>query len=464
MSGFDFDLFVIGGGSGGVRAGRVAASMGKRVGIAEEYRFGGTCVIRGCVPKKLFVYASQFAEHFEDAAGYGWTVGEASFDWARFITAKDREIARLEGLYRKGLENNGATIFATRAVLEGPHAVRLVSEDRVVTAERILIATGGAPRLPHDIDGHQFCISSNEIFHLDKQPDSIVIEGGGYIGVEFACILAGLGTAVTMVVRGDDILRGFDDDIRAALNREMSAKGIRILCGTRMTRVGKRVDGGLHVTLSDGSVIDADQVMRAIGRMPNTAGLGLEKAGVETGEGGEIVVDAYSRSNVPHILAVGDVTDRVQLTPVAIHESMCLIETEFRGNPVSPDYAMIPTAVFSQPEIGTVGMTEAAAAREFGELKVFFTQFRPMRHTLSGRDEKMTMKIVVDAPTDRVLGVHILGPDAGEMVQALAIALKMGARKADFDATMALHPSAAEELVTLYKPSWRVSGGMRMKD
>lgn len=462
MSEYDFDLFVIGGGSGGVRAGRVAASMGKRVGIAEEYRFGGTCVIRGCVPKKLFVYASQFSEAFEDAAGFGWDVGEARFDWARFIAAKDKEITRLEGLYRRGLENNGAKIFDSRAELAGPHEVRIVGENRIVKAERILIATGGAPRDSHDIEGGQFCITSNEIFHLERQPRRIVIEGGGYIGVEFACILAGLGTEVTMVVRGEEILRGFDDDIRAALNAEMAKKGIRILCGRHLVRVGRREDGSLHAALSDGSVVDADEVMRAVGRVPNTKGLGLDKAGVETKPNGAIAVDAHSRTNVSHILAVGDVTDRVQLTPVAIHEAMCLIETEYRNNPTSTDYDMIPTAVFSQPELGTVGMSEARAGREYGELKVFFTQFRPMKHTLSGREERMTMKIVVDAPTDRVLGVHILGPDAGEMAQTLAIALKMGATKADFDATMALHPSAAEELVTLYKPSWRVSNGMRM--
>jgi glutathione reductase (NADPH) len=462
MAKHDFDLFVIGGGSGGVRAGRVAAQLGKRVAIAEEYRFGGTCVIRGCVPKKLFVYASSFAEHFRDAAGYGWTVGETRFDWAKFKAQRDREVARLEGLYRKGLENNGATIFESRAVLEGSNAVRVLAQDKVYTADRILIATGGTPRSDYHAEGVEHCISSNDVFELDEQPESIVIEGGGYIGVEFACIFAGLGTKVTLVIRGEEILRGFDDDIRAALHGEMERKGITIRTHTRLAKVEKGARGQRTATLSDGSVIEASQVLLAVGRMPNTAGLGLENAGVETGMDGHVMVDAWSRSNVASILAVGDVTNRVQLTPVAIHEAMCLIETEFKNNPTRPDHEMIPTAVFSQPEIGTVGMTEAQAGRSHPEVTVFFTKFRPMKGTLSGNEERMIMKILVDGKSDRVLGVHILGPDAGEMAQTLAIALKMGATKKDFDRTMALHPTAAEELVTLYTPSWKLKDGERV--
>jgi len=329
----------------------------------------------------------------------------------------------------------------------------------VVSAERILIATGGAPRHLRDVEGGDLTITSNEIFHLDRQPESMVIDGAGYIGVEFACILAGLGTKVTLILRGEQILRGFDDDIRAALHNEMVRKGIDVLPHTRLTKVAGSPNGNRVVSLSNGSTLEVSQVMQAIGRLPNTEGLGLEKAGVHTGMDGSVLVDQYSRSNVPHVLAVGDVTNRVQLTPVAIHEAMCLIETEFRGNPTSPDHELIPTAVFSQPEIGTIGMTEAQAGLAYDAVTVFFTKFRPMKGTLSGSEERMVMKIIVDDASDRVVGVHILGPDAGEMIQALAIAIKMGATKADFDRTMALHPSAAEELVTLYTPSWRVKGG-----
>ena len=460
MSDFDYDLFVIGGGSGGVRAGRLAAAMGKRVGIAEEYRYGGTCVIRGCVPKKLMVYASHFPESFEDAAGFGWNVGEASFDWKKLIANKDKEIARLEGLYRKGLDTAGAEIFDTRAELTGSHEVLLVKEGRTVTAERILIATGGTPARLESLEGHELCISSNEVFHLEEQPKSIVIKGGGYIAVEFACIFAGLGTNTTLVYRGDHILRGFDHDLAFHLREEMEKKGIRIILGANIARVEAN-GASKKVTIDNGEVLDADEVMLAVGRLPNTKGLGLEKAGVVTDRIGDIRVDQYSRSSIRHILAVGDVTNRVALTPVAIHEAMCLIETEFRGNPVSPDHDLIPTAVFSSPEIGTVGMSEEAAGRQYRELEIYRAHFRPMKHTLSGRDEKMLMKIVVEAKTRKVLGVHILGPDAGEMAQVLGIALKMGATKDDFDRTMAVHPTAAEELVTMYKPSYLVKDGKR---
>lgn len=462
MTDFDYDLFVIGGGSGGVRAARLTAGLGKRVAIAEEYRYGGTCVIRGCVPKKLMVYASTFSHHFEDAAGFGWQVGETKFDWQKLIAAKDKEIARLEGLYRQGLDNNNAAIFDSRAELVGPHEVRLVAEDRVVTTERILVATGGTPNPLASLEGHELCISSNEVFHLERQPRSIVIKGGGYIAVEFACIFAGLGTETTLVYRGDHVLRGFDHDLSADLQEAMGKQGIRVILGRNFTKVEGSGDTGKRVLLDGGEELDADEVMLAVGRLPATQDLGLENAGVEIDRKGAIVVDEYSRTNQPHILAVGDVTDRVALTPVAIHEAMCLVETEFKNNPTSPDHDLIPTAVFSQPEIGTVGMPEHEAARAFDEVNVFLARFRPMKHTLSGRDEKMMMKIIVDAASDKVVGVHMFGPDSGEMAQTLGIALKSGATKADFDRTMAVHPTAAEELVTTYQPSYRLVKGERV--
>jgi glutathione reductase (NADPH) len=462
MSGFDFDLFVIGGGSGGVRAGRVAASLGKKVGIAEEYRFGGTCVIRGCVPKKLLVYASQYSEHFEDATGFGWTVGESSFDWPRLIAAKDQEIARLEGLYRKGLENNKATIFDSRAVLVDRHTVRIVRTGETLTAERIVIATGAAATMPESLDGHELGISSNEAFHLDKLPKAIAIAGGGYIAVEFANIFHGLGVETTLVYRGKEILSRFDGDLRRGLHREMEEKGIRIILEDVFARIEKNADGRLRATMLKGDVLTVDQVMFAIGRRPNTADLGLDAAGVALDDKGAVKVDAYSRTNVPGIFALGDVTDRVQLTPVAIHEAMCFIETEYRGNPTSPDHDLIPTAVFSQPEIGTVGLSEEAAAKAFEALEVYRAEFRPMKATLSGRAEKMMMKLVVNAADRKVVGAHILGHDAGEMAQLLGITLKAGCTKDDFDRTMAVHPTAAEELVTMYAPSYRIRNGERL--
>ena len=462
MPDFDYDLFVIGGGSGGVRAGRLAAAMGKRVAIAEEYRFGGTCVIRGCVPKKLFVYASQFPEHFEDAAGYGWSLGEARFDWPTLIANKDREIARLEGLYRRGLENAGAEIVESRAVLEGPHTVRILAQDRTVTARHILIATGGRPAPHPALPGFEHTITSNEAFHLDALPRSIAIAGGGYIAVEFANIFHGLGVETTLVYRGKEILGRFDMDMRRGLHAAMEAKGIRIATHAIAQRVDKRADGGLDVALSTGEVLAVDRFMLALGRTPNTDSLGLEAAGVETGPGGEIVVDDYSRTSVESIYAVGDVTNRVQLTPVAIHEAMCFIDTVFRDKPTKPDFDAIATAVFSQPEIGTVGLSEDEAGKRFAELEIYRAEFRPMRHTLSGRQERMVMKLVVDAASRRVLGAHVLGPDAGEMAQLLGIAVKARLTKDDFDATMAVHPSASEELVTMYQPSYRVRNGERV--
>jgi glutathione reductase (NADPH) len=462
MAEFDYDLFVIGGGSGGVRAGRLAASLGKKVAIAEEYRFGGTCVIRGCVPKKLFVYASQFPEHFEDAAGYGWTVGETSFDWPTLIANKDREIARLEGLYRKGLENAGAEIIESRAVLEGPHEVRIVAQDRVVRARHILVATGGHPTPHTALRGHELTITSNEAFHLERLPKAVMVAGGGYIAVEFANIFHGLGVETTLVYRGKEILSRFDMDMRRGLHEAMEAKGIRIVCHAVAHSIEKDADGRLAVSLSNDETLVVDEVLMALGRSPNTTGLGLEKAGVELGVKGEILVDEFSRTNVENIYAIGDVTDRVQLTPVAIHEAMCLIETLYRDRPTSPDHDVIATAVFSQPEIGTVGLSEDEASKQFEELEIYRASFRPMRHTLSGRQEKMIMKLVVDAASRKVVGAHVLGVDAGEMAQLLGIPIKAGLTKDDFDRTMAVHPSAAEELVTMYQPTYRIRHGERV--
>lgn len=464
MSAYDYDLFVIGGGSGGVRAGRVAASLGKRVAVAEEHRFGGTCVIRGCVPKKLFVYASQFHEHFEDAAGYGWTVGTPSFDWKALIAAKDKEIARLEGLYRRGLESNQAEAIDSRAELVDAHTVRIVATGKTVTAERIVIATGGAPNPHAALPGHELCISSNEAFDLATLPRSILIAGGGYIAVEFANVFHGLGVEVTLIYRGKEILSRFDHDLRQGLHKAMVDKGIRILLTDVIENVAQveGEGGGLIATTKNGETLAVDTVMLALGRDPNTRGLGLEAAGVALDERGAIIVDAYSRTNVPSIWALGDVTNRVQLTPVAIHEAMCFIATEYRGQPTAPDHDLIATAVFSQPEIGTVGLSEEDAAQRHAEIEVYRAEFRPMKATLSGRAEKMLMKLIVDAASRKVLGAHVLGHDAGEMVQLLGISLKAGATKDDFDRTMAVHPTAAEEFVTMYQPSYRIRNGERV--
>ncbi|WP_075288909.1 glutathione-disulfide reductase [Pararhizobium arenae] len=461
MASYDYDLFVIGGGSGGVRSGRVAASLGKKVGIAEEYRYGGTCVIRGCVPKKLYVYASQFSEAFEDAKGFGWQVGESSFDWKALTAAKEKEITRLEGLYRKGLDNAGADIFNSRAVIEGPNSIRLLNDDRVVTTERIVIAVGGHPTPHASLPGYELCISSNEAFDLPELPKSILIAGGGYIAVEFANIFHGLGVETTLIYRGKEILSRFDHDLRRGLHKEMEAKGIRILCEDVLQSISKDADGRRVAETKSHGTLTVDHVMLALGRVPNTEGLGLDKAGVNVDGQGAIVVDAFSRTSAPGIYALGDVTNRVQLTPVAIHEAMCFIETEYRNNPTSPDHEMIATAVFSQPEIGTIGLTEEDAAKKFADLEVYRAEFRPMKATLSGRSEKMIMKLIVNAADRKVVGAHILGHDAGEMAQLLGISLKAGVTKDDFDRTMAVHPTASEELVTMYNPSYRIKNGER---
>ena len=463
MSQFDYDFFVIGGGSGGVRAGRLVAGMGKRVGIAEEYRWGGTCVIRGCVPKKLMAYASQFPKEFEAAKGFGWTVGESSFDWKTLIANKDTELERLEGLYQSGLKSHNAEMINSRAELRGKHEIYLKSLDKTVTAEKILIAVGGTPVRSAGIAGEELSITSNEVFHLNELPKSIVIAGGGYIAVEFACIFAGLGSKVTLVYRGEQILRGFDNDIRNLLSLEMVAKGIDVRLEQTISKIEGEADGEKQVELSDGHHVTADQVMLAIGRNPLTEGMGLESAGVELDKRGYIKVDDYSKTTADNIWSVGDVTNRVALTPVAIHESMCLIETVFKDNPTKPDHELIATAVFSSPEIGTVGLSEEAAGEKYPELNVFRAHFRPMRNTLTDLTDKMLMKIIVDAKSDVVVGLHVMGHGAGELAQTLGIAVKMRATKADFDGTMAVHPTASEELVTMYAPSYKVINGERQE-
>jgi glutathione reductase (NADPH) len=455
----DYDLFVIGAGSGGVRAARKAAEAGARVAIAEADRVGGTCVIRGCIPKKLLVYASQFRDAFEDSAAYGWTLGPAEFDWPTLVANKDKEIARLEGVYRANLGKAGAELIESRAVLAGPHRLRLDRFDRTVTAEHILIATGGRPNPHAALDGHEHCITSDDAFHLERLPEKILIGGGGYIAVEFAGIFAGLGVDTGIVYRGREVLSRFDMDLRRLFHAEAANRGVKIFCGELFERIEKRPDGRLRAHLCSGGHHDVDKVMLAVGRLPNLAGLGLETAGVALTRTGAIQVDEYSRTNVDHIWAIGDVTDRLQLTPVAIHEAMCFVETVFRGRPTRPDYRKVATAVFSQPEIGTVGFTEDEARKKFQNLDIYKIAFRPLKSTLTGRSDRMLMKLVVDADSDRVLGAHVLGPGAGEMAQLLAIPVKMGATKADFDATMAVHPTAAEEIVTFGPPNERIRGG-----
>ena len=448
MSGFDVDLFVIGAGSAGVRAARVAAEFGARVAVAEEYRAGGTCVIRGCVPKKLMVYASAFSEMIEDAEGYGWELGPARFDWARFRAAKDREIDRLEGIYKAILGRAGAEIIPERATILDPHRVGLPG-GREVSAKHILIATGGAPFVP-DIPGAGLGVTSNEMFELDALPRRAVVVGGGYIACEFAGILNGLGVEVTQLYRGERILRGFDDEVRAHVEAAMLARGVDIWTGTEPSALARAEGGAITVSLGDKGEIETDLVLFATGRRPNTAGLGLEALGVGFRKGGAIEVDAWSQTAVPSIYAAGDVTGRAELTPVAIREGQAFAQTVFGGDPVRPEHVLIPTAVFTQPEIGTVGLTEAEA-RAKGPVEIYRAVFRPMLNILAGRDEKMLMKLVVGEGR-RVLGCHVVGHGAGEMIQLAAVAIRMGATKEDFDRTIAVHPTAAEELVTMRTP------------
>ena len=446
---FDYDLFVIGGGSGGVRAARIAAAEGgARVGLAEESRMGGTCVIRGCVPKKLMVYASGFPEMFAEAREFGWDIGPARFDWPHFRAALEAELDRLEAAYRTTLNNAGVTIHDSSAVLEDAHSVRLASGQRI-TAKHVLIATGGRPFVP-DVPGADLAVTSNAMFHLAALPDRALVVGGGYIASEFACILNGLGCKVTQYYRGPQILRGFDDEARAHVADGMRRHGVDIHCMTDVARLDKTA-GGIRVTALDGSTAEFDLVLYATGRVPNSGGLGLEALGVGLGARGQIAVDDWSQTAVPSIFAVGDVTDRLNLTPVAIREGHAFADTVFGGKPVTPDHDLVASAIFTQPELGTVGLTEEQA-RARGPVQIFTSAFRPMRGAFAGRTDKMLMKLVVAAETGKVLGCHIVGPDAAEMIQLAAIAVKLGATKDDFDRTVAVHPTMAEELVTMRKP------------
>ena len=449
MTQFDYDLFVIGAGSGGVRAARLAANTGAKVGVAEEYRVGGTCVIRGCVPKKLLVYASEYGHGFNDAKGFGWSAENVQFSWSKLIANKDDEIDRLNGIYIRNLNKAGVEITQSRATLKDKNTVHLVAENRDVTADKILIATGGSPWTDETIKGHDLGITSNEVFHLDALPDHVVVTGGGYIAIEFACIFKGLGCDVSLVYRGRDLLRYFDADVSTQVHSELERQGIQVITGTTFTEIEALDNDQRRVHLSDGNAIDTGMVFWAVGRNPATNGLGLENAGVELQKNGAIVVDEYSKTSCDNIYAVGDVTDRVNLTPVAIREGAAFVETAFKNNPTQTDYRFIPKAVFSQPPVGSVGYSEAEARAEFKNIDIYKTDFRPMKHTLSGSGERMMMKIVVDGDSDRVLGVHVVGDDAGEMIQCIAIAVKAGLTKAQFDDTVALHPTAAEELVTM---------------
>ena len=445
---FDYDLFVIGGGSGGVRAARVAAATGAQVGLAEEFRMGGTCVIRGCVPKKLMVFASGFSEMMDDAASYGWDVTPGAFDWSKFRSKLHAELDRLEGVYRKLLANSDVTIHDARASLTDPHTIALSNGDSV-TAKHILVATGGHPTKP-DIPGSEHAITSDEFFSLDQLPKRALIIGGGYIASEFAGILNGLGVDTTQYYRGAQILRGFDEEARGLIAEGMVEKGVNLHLGTNIVSMEK-TDDGFKVLATNGDEGLFDQVIFATGRTPNTAELGLDALGVKLGRAGEVVVDDYSQTAVPSIYAVGDVTNRVNLTPVAIREGMAFVETVFKGNPTKVDHELIPSAVFTQPEYGTIGLTEEAA-REQGPIEVYATSFKPMNHAFAGRTDRVLMKLIVATDTRKVLGWHIVADHAGELIQMVGIAVKMGATKEDFDRTVAVHPTISEELVTMKEP------------
>jgi len=448
LGSFDYDLFVIGGGSGGVRAARVAAQTGAKVGLAEADRYGGTCVVRGCVPKKLMVFASEFKDTMDDAAQYGWPVWSGEFEWQAFKTKMHAELDRLEKIYRNILGGNAVETFDSFAKIAGPHQVQL-GDGRTITAKTILIATGGRPATP-DVTGGELAISSNEIFHLDALPKSLLVVGGGYIASEFAGVFNGLGVEVTQYYRGAQILRGFDDEARGLVAEEMTHRGVDLHLGTNVLDI-QAENGGIRVKATNGQDRTYDKVLFATGRIPNTQGLGLIGVGVETGRKSEILVDAYSQTSVPSIYAIGDVTDRANLTPVAIREAMAFVETVFNDNPTSPDHALIPTAIFTQPEMGAIGLSEEVA-REREPIEVYATSFKPMQTAFAGRTNRVLMKLVVSQKTRKVLGCHIVAPGAGEMIQMVGIAVKMGATKEDFDRVVAVHPTMAEELVTMKTP------------
>jgi glutathione reductase (NADPH) len=447
VANYDYDLFVIGAGSGGVRAARLAAMSGARVAVAEEHRVGGTCVIRGCVPKKFMVYASEFAHHAEVSEGYGWSKSTATFDWSKFLEAKDREIARLSGIYVTNLTNAGAELAHGRAVLKDAHTVEVAGRG-AYTAGKILIATGGRPWKPDELPGIEHAITSEEAFHLPELPKRILIAGGGYIAVEFAGIFNGLGVETTLVYRGANILRGFDDSIRAHVTEEIERRGVKVVLGCEHSSIEKTA-GGLVNHMSSGQDIETDVVMFATGRKPYVGGLGLEAAGVKLSEGGAVAVDQFSKTNIDNIWAVGDVTDRINLTPVAIREGAAFAQTEFYANPTSFDHDMVASAVFSQPPVGSVGLSESDARRQHGKLDIYFSRFRSMKDTFYGGAERAMIKLVVAADSQKVLGCHVVGPDAPEIIQMAAIALKMGITKQQWDSTCAVHPTLAEELVTM---------------
>jgi glutathione reductase (NADPH) len=453
---FDYDLFVVGAGSGGVRAARIAAGYGARVAVAEEYRVGGTCVIRGCVPKKLMVYAGRFADDFADAAGFGWSVGTPRFDWKTFVAAQAREIDRLEGAYGSTLGKAGVEVIRSRAEIVGERRIRLLADGRELTAAHVLVATGATPVRDGGFEGSDLAETSEELFHWPERPERLLVIGGGYVAVEFASLFTALGTKTTLLYRGEEILRGFDLEVRRHLHAELAARGLEVVTGDVPTRLRRTADG-IEAVTAGGRVATYDRVLLAIGRKPNTAGLGLDTVGLALGAKGEVPVTGVAATALRWLHAVGDVTDRVALTPVAIREGHAFADTVFCGKPTTVRHDLIPTAVFSTPEVGTIGAGEEDLRREGRAHDVYRTSFRPMRGVLAGRESRTLMKILVDAADDRVLGVHIVGPDAAEIVQSIAVAVRMGAKKADFDATMALHPSAAEELVTMRSPSasWR---------